>query len=359
MRLMVTAFTVFVGLDTFVLSSSYAVAEKADSSLFSELQEKADTATDTADAADTVEVLEASDTSGTSDAESNTTAKATKSRGPGKDGHGNRRGSGSSADDTEASAAVSESRVDTSTITAEGTELGSVTTDNYTITVTEYYENDTAIYVADVTVSSAEYLKTALADDVYGKNVTAYTSSIASSNEAVLAINGDYYGAQESGYVIRNGVIYRDTSDGDEVLVIYANGTMEVLDSDDYTAQELLEKGAWQVLSFGPGLVSDGEVTVGEGEEVAQAKTSNPRTAIGQVGENHYVLVVADGRTDESEGLGLYDLAQFMKELGCETAYNLDGGGSSTMYFNGEVINQPTTNGSIKERAVSDIVYIA
>ena len=73
----------------------------------------------------------------------------------------------------------------------------------------------------------------------------------------------------------------------------------------------------------------------------------------------HYVFVVSDGRTDESEGLSLYQLAEFISELGAETAYNLDGGGSSSMVFNGNVINNPTTSGNrIKERSVSDIVYI-
>ena len=85
----------------------------------------------------------------------------------------------------------------------------------------------------------------------------------------------------------------------------------------------------------------------------------NPRTAIGIVDDLHYVLVVSDGRTSESKGLKLYQLAEFMTSLGVKTAYNLDGGGSSTMVFNGRVINNPTTNGkTIKERSVSDIVYI-
>ncbi|HCI83969.1 MAG TPA: hypothetical protein DHV79_05095, partial [Lachnospiraceae bacterium] len=239
-----------------------------------------------------------------------------------------------------------------------GTSLGTAKTDDYSITVTKYQEYDTAIYVADITVSSAEIIKTALADDTYGKNITAYTSTIASENQAVLAINGDYYGAQESGYVIRNGVAYRETSDGEDILVLYADGSMKVLDSDDVTVQELLDQGAWQAWSFGPGLLSDGEVTVGENTEVSRAMNSNPRTAIGQIDDNHYVFVVSDGRTDESKGLSLYELAEFMESLGCRTAYNLDGGGSSTMYFNGSVINNPTTNGRIRERAVSDIVYI-
>lgn len=78
--------------------------------------------------------------------------------------------------------------------------------------------------------------------------------------------------------------------------------------------------------------------------------------------DNPSVLLsgLADGRTSESEGLTLYQLARVMQDLGCSEAYNLDGGGSTTMYFNGQVINNPTTTGrSIKERSVSDIIYIA
>lgn len=232
--------------------------------------------------------------------------------------------------------------------------------DNIKITLTDYRENDTDIHVADVTVSSSEYLKTAFAQSSYGRNVTEKTSDIAESVNAILAINGDYYGAQESGYVIRNGVIYRATAkSGNEDLVIYADGSFEIIDEDDITAEELLEKGAQNVLAFGPALVENGSVSVTESEEVGKAMASNPRTAIGIIDENHYVFVVADGRTSDNEGLSLYELAEFMESLGVQTAYNLDGGGSSTMYFNGQIINKPTTNGSsIKERSVSDIVYI-
>ena len=90
---------------------------------------------------------------------------------------------------------------------------------------------------------------------------------------------------------------------------------------------------------------------------MGQAKESNPRTAIGQISEGHYLVIVSDGRTDESEGLSLLELAQEFQERGCTTAYNLDGGGSSTMVFNGEVVNNPTDGRSIAEREVSDIVY--
>jgi exopolysaccharide biosynthesis protein len=230
--------------------------------------------------------------------------------------------------------------------------------ENMSISITTYEVNDTVVYVADIKVSSAEYLKTALAQAAYGKNVTDETSDIAESVNAILAVNGDYYGSQESGYVLRNGVLYRSQAErGQEDLVIYEDGSMKIIREDDVSAEELLESGAVQILSFGPALVENASVAVSEQDEVGKAKQSNPRTAVGIIDALHYIFVVSDGRTEESEGLSLYELAEFMQSLGAQTAYNLDGGGSSTMYFNGEVVNNPTTNGQIRERKVSDIVY--
>lgn len=234
--------------------------------------------------------------------------------------------------------------------------------DNIQINLETITTNNTTVYVADIQVSSVEYLKTALAQNTYGTNITAKTSETATANNAILAINGDYYGANSTGYVIKNGILYRDAvrdnaSYGD--LAIYADGSFEIVYEDEVTAQELIDQGVVNLLAFGPSLVEDGEIVVGTSTEVGRAMASNPRTAIGIIDENHYIIVVADGRTTESEGLSLYQMAEIMKEYGATTAYNLDGGGSSTLYFNGQVINNPTTNGNtISERAVSDIVYI-
>lgn len=234
--------------------------------------------------------------------------------------------------------------------------------ENISIKLSEYRENDTTVYVADVQLSSPEYLKTALAQGVYGRNVKEDTSEMAESNNAVLAINGDYYGAREAGYVIKNGTLYRNTSAGRDDLVIYSDGSWKIVNEDEVSAEELMQDGAVQTMSFGPALVQSGSITVGENEEVKQSMSSNPRTAIGIIDDCHYVFVVSDGRTDESAGLSLYQLAEVMKDLGCKTAYNLDGGGSSTMYFNGQIVNNPTGgragHGEGSERSVSDIVYI-
>lgn len=232
--------------------------------------------------------------------------------------------------------------------------------ENIRIEISEYEVYETAVYVADIQVSSAQYLKTAFAHDTYGRNITEKTSSTAANNNAILAINGDFYGTHTHGYVIRNGVLYRDVPrDDTDFLCIMADGSFFITTDDEYSAQELLDMGAWQCFMFGPRLIENGAIAVDDNSEVARSMASNPRTAIGQIDGLHYVFVVSDGRTSDSDGLSLAELAGFMQGLGVQTGYNLDGGGSSTLYFNGEVLNNPTTTGrSIKERSVSDIVYI-
>lgn len=259
---------------------------------------------------------------------------------------------------------VTSSSKETSTNTASQSEA--VVTDksyqdeNIKISIETVRKYDSNIYVADIQVSDPSYLKTALANNTYGRNITATTSDMAEDNKAIFAINGDYYGFRDGGYVLRNGVEYRETarSGDNDALVIDKDGNLSVVQEGEVSLDSLSAKGAWQVLSFGPGLVVDGKIVVDSSSEVGQAKSSNPRTAIGQISELHYIVIVSDGRTSESAGLSLLQLAQEFEERGCTVAYNLDGGGSSTMYFNGEVVNNPTSGKSIGERKVSDIVYI-
>lgn len=258
---------------------------------------------------------------------------------------------------TSSNAAAASQAAKTATVTDS-----SYKDDNISVNLSETTVNNTQVYVADITLSSSDYLKTAFAQNAYGTNVTAKTSVTAADNNAILAVNGDYYGANSTGYVIRNGVVYRDTvredsSNGD--LAIYKDGSFKIIYEDQISAEQLVNDGVVNLLAFGPALVENGEIAVDTNTEVGQAMASNPRTAIGIIDENHYIIVVSDGRTSESEGLSLYQLAEVMKSYGAKTAYNLDGGGSSTLYFNGQVINKPTTGGNkISERAVSDIVYI-
>lgn len=332
------AFTVYISLDTFVLTRSYNTnAVDLNTAMFAEELSGDSAAGSEADAASASGKQPVGATAGQESAAS--AVRFGRSRSDRRSG-----GSESALSGTDAA------QPDRGEITYQD--------DNVTITLTTCERHSTTIYVADVTMTSARYLKTAFANNTYGRNVTATTSSIAQANNAILAINGDFYGAQESGYVIRNGIVYRDTPRGSDVLCVHADGTMAIVNDRAVTAAQLVESGVWQAFTFGPALVENGAVTVATGAEVSRSMASNPRTAMGVVDANHYLLVVSDGRTGESAGLTLYELAQFMQELGAVTAYNLDGGGSSTMVFDGQIVNNPTTTGRIQERSVSDIVYI-
>ncbi len=228
--------------------------------------------------------------------------------------------------------------------------------DNITITLSTIREYDSNIFVADIRLKSEEYIHSAFANNMYGKNITDYVGNMAKEHNAILAINADYYGAREEGFVIREGVLYRDKakSNSQEAVVIYEDGNIDIVKEGSVSAADLLSQGAYNVFSFGPGLIKNGEILVSD-----RSTTKHNRTAIGMYDRLHYIFLVVDGRTDVSEGMSYYELASFGKKLGLNLMYNLDGGGSSVMYFNGKRINNPTSSGStIKERKVSDIVYI-
>ena len=250
--------------------------------------------------------------------------------------------------------------------TSLNTDTATTTSDTYTngntkISVKQVQDNGVTYYVADVQLSDATALRSAFANDQFGANITDLVSSIATDNNAVFAINGDYYGFRSTGIVIRNGTIYRD-SGARQGLAIYKDGTMKVYDETQTNAQTLVNEGVWQTLSFGPALLQDGQVISGIDNLEIDTNFGNhsiqgnqPRTAIGIIDDNHFVFVVVDGRSRTSSGVTMSGLAKIMQSLGAKTAYNLDGGVSSEMWFNGQVVNNPSNGG---ERATSDIIYI-
>ncbi len=264
------------------------------------------------------------------------------------------------------SASVSEPAASASGQTGGATSSPVITDTSYQddqiqITIDTVYKNNTTVYIADIQLADLEYLKTAFADNTYGRNFKETTSAMAEDNHALFAINGDYYGFRDYGFVLRDGVLYRDTarkSGSDEALLVDGQGNFSIINESETSAASLADAGAWQIFSFGPALIDNGEITVSADSEVGQSMSSNPRTAIGQISPLHYIFIVSDGRTSESAGLSLLELAQVFQERGCTVAYNLDGGGSSTMWFNGRIVNNPTDGRSSSERSVSDIVYI-
>ena len=221
----------------------------------------------------------------------------------------------------------------------------------------EDYERDDSVYhVAFVELADASQQRTALSDAPGGKGKAA-PSLIAQANNAVVAINGDYYLYRSRGYVMRQGEVLRKAGQGElDLLLIDDAGDLHVVRKPAKSAvrEALAGHAVVNAFSFGPVLVMDGEVqTVYNGYGFAPQDRS-PRTAIGQLGPLRYALVVVDGRQKQSRGVTHKQLATFMGELGCTTAYNLDGGDTSTLIFHGQVFNSLSGDG---ERPISDIIY--
>lgn len=225
---------------------------------------------------------------------------------------------------------------------------------------------DTPMYVARIRVADASQLRTMLADR-YGSQRAVLATRLAERGNAAIAVNGDYYSYISTGLVVRQGRLWRCRADASlDALIIDTNGDLHVVKNIDEAAlDEAMQRfgGAAadggsiaQALTFGPALVMDGE----RAHETfirpdgGQDKLTQ-RMVIAQDGPLSYLLVCCEGPdNDNSRGLTLEEMAQYMLSLGVTTAYNLDGGGSATMVFKGEKINALSTS---KNRSVSDIVY--
>ncbi len=230
--------------------------------------------------------------------------------------------------------------------------LKSYQSDNVRIAITEHQEDGITYFVADVYVRHIKYLITAFANGKYGRGQRQDPAEIAESSGAIFAVNGDYYGARNSGVVIRNGDLYRDTASAD-VCVVYADGTMESYEQHSFDVDAAVERGAYQAWNFGPKLLVDGKAAT---EFNSSVKNKNPRCAIGYYAPGHYCFVLVDGRQEGySSGMTMEELSKLFERLGCADAYNLDGGQTATMIFEGEVVNRPSGGG----RKCSDIVGIA
>lgn len=218
-------------------------------------------------------------------------------------------------------------------------------------------------YVADIRLPATESLLTAFAEDTFGENIIEKPSVIADENGAGFAINGDYYGFRDTGIVIRNGVAFRDrgTRQG---LALDRSGSLFTYDETATNAATMVKGGAWQAWSFGPTLVEDGSVVAGIDAVEVDTNVGNhsiqgqqPRTGLGMIAPRHLVAIVVDGRSPGySRGVTMTEFAAIFSGLGAVLAYNLDGGGSSTMVLDGTLVNNPLGRG--RERGTSDIIYV-
>ena len=211
-------------------------------------------------------------------------------------------------------------------------------------------------YVADIYVADISCLASYVENDSYESYVTTPALEIAELAGAIVSINGDYCNAQaQSGFFVRNGVAYQqDVPARCDICVLYMDGSLETYAPGEYTVEEIMERQPWQVWKFGPELLDQNGQPLESFNTSSAIEAANPRAAIGYYEPGHYCFVVSEGRLrDGGYGLTMGELAQIFSDLGCKSAYNLDGGDSACMVFQGEVCNVRSG-----QRELGDILLI-
>lgn len=196
------------------------------------------------------------------------------------------------------------------------------------------------------------------------------TSQIAKDHNAVAAINGGGFtdssssdsdskwtgtGGKPTGVLMSDGqIVANDITDPDDksrgVMALTNKGELIV---GHHSLNELKERNVTEAISFEPALVVGGEGTIKSGDG---GWGIAPRTAIGQRSDGAILFLVIDGRQTKSIGASLKDVQNIMLQYGAVNATNLDGGSSSTMYYEGDVINN--TCDPLGERSVPSAIYV-
>lgn len=192
------------------------------------------------------------------------------------------------------------------------------------------------------------------------------TSQIAKDNNAVAAINGGGFldsstdglwtgtGGTPVGLLMSSGkTVYSDISGDNTKVDVMAITKQGILLVGNYTINQMKNLGVAEVISFGPALVVNGKGTIQSGDG---GQGIAPRTAVGQTKDGSIILLAIDGRQVKSLGASLREVQNIMLKYGAINATNLDGGSSTTVYYDGDVINNPCD--SLGERYVPSAIYV-
>jgi len=209
---------------------------------------------------------------------------------------------------------------------------------------------EVSYYLYDVYIRNIENLFTSVVDDripIENHAKTPYAiqtpdGSTYKTSPALLALNGDYYGNENMVYfAVRNNQLLRNNKYiGADICVLYSDGTMETIGMRDFDRDEILAKNPWQVWEFGPSLLDENGKALTEFNENFYddnvLTSRHPRSSIGYFEPGHYCFIVVDGRSEESDGVRLFQLGEIYEAIGCTAAYNFDGGDSAQSLWMGE-----------------------
>ena len=208
-------------------------------------------------------------------------------------------------------------------------------------------------FETEVLTRNGEMFRTAITDPEHPGKKFRYPYDISRDEGFVLGFSDDFYATRMAdketvGIIIREGQIISDKTNSKtghhlpnlDMMAQYPDGRLEVYECTEYTAQELLEKGAVNVFSFGPILLRDGEINP---LLYTYYRSIEPRHALGMIEPNHYLILSVQGRNKDSKGTMLQRVAEMMKERGVTQALNLDGGNTMALIFRGRMLNKLAT----------------
>ena len=241
------------------------------------------------------------------------------------------------------------------------------------------FEDRCDYWTADIVIKDPSQLRTSAATKAgFLSKGTKDGVELCDRINAVVGLNGDFvHGTEkyEFGYVIRQGVLYRDNLDTAgrwnshlmDLLLIDEDGDFHIVRRAEAGAVQDMKvegKRILQAFTFGPALVIDGEKTedFGGAEAWINMDAGGPkqRIALCQAGPLHYKVVCCSGpytntRTKaKNTGLTMTEFAGLVAEQGVQTAYNLDGGDSALLYFHGRIVNEKPNQGT---RKLQDVIY--
>lgn len=225
------------------------------------------------------------------------------------------------------------------------------------VSVTPKKTSYTKYWICHIQTFSTQQLCSALAGGTYG-NPRTKTSAETNDHNGVIGINGSGFdygsGIPAPGKsMIKQGKVYNDTYSNGNIMCVTRDGGMFTAIAG-MTTEEMINRGVWDTYCFGPTLVENGKVY--EITSAFQQTYRYQRTVIGMVNPGDYYILIVDGKgAGGSQGMTYEEMQKVMLDLKCQYAYNLDGGGSTTLVFKGRIINSLTDNGA--ERPCADILY--
>jgi len=221
--------------------------------------------------------------------------------------------------------------------------------------------HDSNITYVYVNLKDPSQLRTALAAPYPSKKLLT-VPQIAEGTNAVLAINGDFFSYHQAGVIMRSGEMLRyntsKKSYGRDMLIINDKGDFDFIIPVTQANYEAYTGTPREIFSFGPALIIDGVVQEYEYKKKTSCGYPTPaqRMALCQLDTLSYLIVVTDGPEQHKDaGLSIPEFTELLASLNVKHAYNMDGGNSATVYFNGKRINSPET----ENRKVGDIIYFA